>query len=89
MRAIQGRSRKETLLKSIGEGLIFLVIGGVIMVLNVPNVGGQSITVALQRLPIWVWVIGGGTGLFGLYWILKNVWLFVSSLKASERIDMQ
>jgi len=78
IRAIQRRSKKERYIRGVGEGLIFLFIGGILMFLNAQKVETASIVVALKHLPFWVWMIGGGTALFGLYWTLRNVWLLVS-----------
>ncbi len=88
MRAIRRRGKKEMYVKGIGEGLVFLLIGGGIMILNAQKVGTVTLAVALQHLPLWVWIVGGGVGLFGLYWTLRNAWLLVSLLKARERINM-
>lgn len=84
MRAIQRRSKKETFLWGIGEGLVFLIIGGVIFALNLQKAGGQSIIAALQGLPTWVWLIGGSAGSFGLCWSLKNAWLLISLVRTGE-----
>jgi hypothetical protein len=88
MRAIRRRSKKEMYVKGIGEGLVFLLIGGAIMTLNVQKVGAVTLAVALQHLPLWVWIVGAGVGLFGLYWTLRNAWLLVLLVKARERINM-
>ena len=84
MRVVQGRSKKETYLSGIGQGVIFLFIGCLILGLNIQKVGNPSIIIDLQALPTWVWMLGGGLSSFGICWIIRNIWLFVTLVRARE-----
>lgn len=87
MHALREQGRKEIFLRGAGQGLVFVIIGSIIMVLNIEHLGNPSVFAALRQLPIWVWIVGGGTGLFGLYWMLRNIWLLGSMLRINKRID--
>lgn len=85
MGALRGMSSKETYLRGIGQGVIFLLIGLVILGLNIQNAGKPSFIADLQALPAWVWGLGGGIGSFGFCWTIKNAWQFASLVKPGGR----
>lgn len=83
--ALRGMGRKELYLRGIGQGIVFLLIGLVILGLNIANAGQASLFADLQALPPWVWVLGGGVGSFGLCWAIRNAWQFFSVVKSNAR----
>lgn len=85
MRAIQGMSKKETYLRGIGQGIVFLFIGCVILGLNMQKVGNPSLLVDLQAIPAWAQVLGGCSVSFGLCWAIRDACLLISLIKNSEK----
>jgi hypothetical protein len=86
MSALRRMGNKELYLRGIGQGLIFLLIGCVILWLNIQNAGRPSFVADLRALPDWAVLLGGGVALFGLCWAVKNAWLFASQARASKQM---
>jgi hypothetical protein len=85
MRTIQGMSRKETYLRGIGQGFVFMVIGGILLALNMQKVGGSSLLADWQGMPFWAQFLGGGLTIFGLCWAARDAYLLLRLLRSSQR----
>ena len=85
MSALRRMGNKELYLRGIGQGIVFLLIGCVILGLNIQNAGKPSFIADLQALPNWAVLLGGGVALFGLCWIIKNASLFVPLVWTNKR----
>ena len=86
MGALRRMGNKELYLRGIGQGLIFLLIGCVILGLNIQNAGKSSFIADLQALPDWAVLLGGGVALFGLCWSIKNAWSFASLVRTGKQM---
>ena len=85
MRAIQKMGKKETYLRGIGQGIVFLFIGCVILGLNMQKVGNPSLLVDLQAIPPWSQVLGGCAVSFGLCWAIRDACLLILLVRNSEK----
>lgn len=84
MRAIREMGRKEAYLRGIGQGIVFIVIGGVLLALNLQMVGGSSLLADWQGMPIWAQFLGSGLTVFGLCWAARDACLLFLLLRTSK-----
>src|SRR5690242_6811834 len=87
MRALQRMSRKETYVRGIGQGIIFLFIGCVVLGLNMQKVGNPSLLVDVQAIPAWAQVLGGCSASFGLCWAIRDASLLVMLTRSSKQMS--
>src|SRR5579883_2528550 len=85
MRALNRMSRKEMYVRGIGQGIIFLLIGGVLLALNMQKVGGSSLLADWQGMPAWAQFLGGGITSFGLCWAVRDACLLFLLLRAGKQ----
>ncbi len=71
--------RLEKFLVGVASGLFLLAVGVIILLVNFQNLASPSVSALTTffRLPPLALIIGGGRALFGLYWVVINIWLFV------------